>query len=201
MGLAVGLIIGGPGLSLGIWGTEHGTGHVGFWPHAGEIAGLALVALAIFLAVAVVRGWWLPGGFREDTPTPAQVTTPTQDPAEPTKSIPPSPPPVLESRLVPWPGRSDERHHRLEVRIKSHLPLATILVNVPGGVGFGVMSFLLQYPPPGQRREIRPLEWVPMGGVQLSDSATGTVMATAKCRDEYGHVWPYVEVPISLDSA
>jgi hypothetical protein len=71
VGLAVALIIGGPGLSLGIWGAEHGTAHVGFWPHAGEVAGLALVAFGIYFGVAVGRGWWLPGGFAPERAAPA----------------------------------------------------------------------------------------------------------------------------------
>jgi hypothetical protein len=61
--LAAGLIIGGPGLSVGIWAAETGARHVGFWPHAGEAAGLVLVVIGILLAVAVGRSWWLPGGF------------------------------------------------------------------------------------------------------------------------------------------
>lgn len=65
VGLAVGLIPGGLALSVAIWAVEHGAAHAGFWAHAAEIAGLALCALGVFLAVAVVRSWWLPGGFRE----------------------------------------------------------------------------------------------------------------------------------------
>ena len=55
-------------MTLSIWAAELGKPHVGFWPHAGEIAGLALIALGILLGVAVVRGWWLPGGFRQVEP-------------------------------------------------------------------------------------------------------------------------------------
>ena len=46
------------------------------WPHAGEIAGLALIVLGVFLAAAVVRGWWLPGGF-----TIEQSTSPSSAPS------------------------------------------------------------------------------------------------------------------------
>jgi hypothetical protein len=61
--LAVGLIFGGAATAIAIWAAELPQPHVGLWPHAGEIAGLALIVLGVFLAVAVVRGWWLPGGF------------------------------------------------------------------------------------------------------------------------------------------
>jgi hypothetical protein len=64
VGSAVGLPAIGAASALAIWAVEAGKHHVGFWPHAGEIAGLVLIALGAFLAVAVVRGWWLPGGFK-----------------------------------------------------------------------------------------------------------------------------------------
>jgi hypothetical protein len=87
VGLAVALIIGGPGISIAIWAVEHSAAHVGFWPHAGEIAGLALTVLGVFLSVAVVRGWWLPGGFRQvESPAPPlaleQRAAPAVHPAE-----------------------------------------------------------------------------------------------------------------------
>jgi hypothetical protein len=53
----------GAGSAVAIWSSEAGKHHVGFWPHAGEIAGLVLIALGVFLTVALVRRWWLPGGF------------------------------------------------------------------------------------------------------------------------------------------
>jgi hypothetical protein len=81
VGLAVGLIPGGLGLSLGVWAAEQGTARVGFWPHAGEIAGVALCALGVFLAVAVVRGWWLPGGFQGEPAVPIAQISPPVDPA------------------------------------------------------------------------------------------------------------------------
>ncbi len=34
--------------------------------------------------------------------------------------------PVLEGRILPWPGRSDGRDHRLEIRVKTHWPLALL---------------------------------------------------------------------------
>jgi hypothetical protein len=76
VGLAVGLPAIGMGLSLSIWAAERGTTHVGFWSHAGEVAGLVLIALGILLAVAVVRGWWLPGGFQADPGTHAPSAAP-----------------------------------------------------------------------------------------------------------------------------
>jgi hypothetical protein len=66
VGLAAALIVGGPALAVTIWAAENSQTHVGFWPHTGEIGGLALMLLGVFLTVAVVRGWWLPGGFKED---------------------------------------------------------------------------------------------------------------------------------------
>lgn len=64
VGLTVGLFVTGPGLSIALLSLERGQPHVSFWPHAGEIAGLVMMAVGVFLGVAVVRGWWLPGGFR-----------------------------------------------------------------------------------------------------------------------------------------
>jgi hypothetical protein len=72
--LAVALILGGPTLAVAIWAVVNSQPHTGFWPHGGEIGGLALMALGIVLAVALVRGWWLPGGFKEDTRAPAGET-------------------------------------------------------------------------------------------------------------------------------
>jgi hypothetical protein len=64
VGLAAALIVGGPALTVTIWAAENSQTHVGFWPHMGEIGGLALMLLGVFLTVAIVRGWWLPGGFK-----------------------------------------------------------------------------------------------------------------------------------------
>lgn len=64
--LAVALILGGPTLAVAIWAAENSQSHVGLWPHAGEITGLALALLGVFLIAALMRGWWLPGGFKED---------------------------------------------------------------------------------------------------------------------------------------
>jgi predicted nucleotide-binding protein len=112
--------------------------------------------------------------------------------------------PVLEGRLMPWPDQPDTPNSRLEVRIKSHHPLAMILVNVPAGIGLGLMSYLLQVPEPGRPQSpLRPWEWILVGRVHLSgnsDKTIGTVTATAKCRDEYGTTWDFVELPISLGS-
>jgi len=49
--------------------------------------------------------------------------------------------PVLEGRILPWPGRSDGRDHRLELRVKTHWSLALIVLNVPGNAhGPGVVE-------------------------------------------------------------
>lgn len=56
----------GAALSLGVWAAENGHRHVGFWPHAGEVAGLVLIGLGFLVGLAIVRGLWLPGGFEHD---------------------------------------------------------------------------------------------------------------------------------------
>jgi hypothetical protein len=73
VGLGVGLMTTGLVLSVTIWAAERGSAHVGFWPRAGEIAGLAMCALGVYLIVALVCGWWLPGGFAEDRAVPAST--------------------------------------------------------------------------------------------------------------------------------
>jgi hypothetical protein len=39
--------------------------------------------------------------------------------------------PILEGRILPWPGRTDALDHRLEVRVNTHWPLTLIVLNVP----------------------------------------------------------------------
>ena len=66
--------------------------------------------------------------------------------------------PVLEGHVLPWPGRSDGRGHRLEVRVKTHWPLTLIVLNVPGDAWFASsvhmppveMDFLIQFPEAGR---------------------------------------------------
>jgi hypothetical protein len=115
--------------------------------------------------------------------------------------------PVLEGRILPWPGLSDGRDHRLEIQVKTHWPLALILLNVPGDAWFTStvhmppvgMDFLIQFPEPGRTSApFRPGHPASCP-VRVAASARGTVTAFAKCRNEYGRTWEDVEVPITLD--
>ncbi len=115
--------------------------------------------------------------------------------------------PVLEGRIVPWPGRSDGRDHRLEIRVKTHWPLALILLNVPGDAWFTStvhvpptgMDFLIHFPEPGRTSApFRPGHPASCP-VRVAASARGTVTAFAKCRNEHGRTWEDVEVTITLD--
>ena len=116
--------------------------------------------------------------------------------------------PVLEGRILPWPGRSDGRNHRLEIWVKSHWPLALILLNVPGDAWFtstvhmppARMDFLIQFPEPGRRStSFRPGHPASCA-VRVAAGAHGTVRAFAKCRGEDGRTWDNVEVAITLSS-
>jgi hypothetical protein len=71
--LAVTLLTVGLGSALTVWSVEADKPHVGFWPHTWEIAGIAAVLLGIFLVLAVLQGWWLPGGFKEASVTRARL--------------------------------------------------------------------------------------------------------------------------------
>lgn len=74
--LAVMLPTLGLGSALVIWQAESSRPRVGFWPHAGEITGIALAVIGAVLAAAIVRGWRLPGGFDDDPqPGPHQERT------------------------------------------------------------------------------------------------------------------------------
>jgi transcriptional regulator with XRE-family HTH domain len=117
--------------------------------------------------------------------------------------------PVLEGRILPWPGRSDGRDHRLEIRVKTHWPLALILLNVPGDAWFtstvhmppAGMDFLIQFPEPGRTSApFRPGHPASCP-VRVAASARGTVTAFATCRNEHGRTWENVEVTITLDRA
>jgi hypothetical protein len=118
--------------------------------------------------------------------------------------------PVLEGRVIPWPGLSDERDHRLEIRVKTHWPLALILLNVPGDAWFSSsvhmppirMNFLIQFPEAGRTSApFRPGQpaFCP---VRVAADARGTVTAFAKCRSErHDRTWEDVEVTITLGAA
>jgi hypothetical protein len=115
--------------------------------------------------------------------------------------------PVLEGRIVPWPGRSDGRDHRLEIRVKTHWPLAMILLNVPGDAWFtssvhmppAGMAFLIQFPEPGRRSELFRPGHPASCPVRVAADVSGDVTAFAKCRNEHGRTWEDVEVTIALN--
>jgi len=115
--------------------------------------------------------------------------------------------PVLEGRVLPWPGRSDGRDHRLEIRVKTHWPLALILLNVPGDAWFtstihmppAGMDFLIEFPEPGRTSAPFRPGYPASCPVRVAASARSTVPAFAKCRNEHGRTWENVEVTITLD--
>ncbi len=117
--------------------------------------------------------------------------------------------PVLEGRILPWPGRTDALDHRLEVRVKTHWPLTLIVLNVPKNAWFTSsvhkppvgMDFLIQFPEAGRTSEpFRPGHPASCP-VRVAANARGAVTAYAKCRNEYGHTWEDVDVTITLEDA
>jgi hypothetical protein len=115
--------------------------------------------------------------------------------------------PVLEGHVLPWPGRSDGRGHRLEIRVKTHWPLTLIVLSVPGGAWFGPsvhmpsagMDYLIQFPEPGRTAATFRPGHPASCPVRVADDARGTVTAFAKCRNEHGLTWEDIEVPIALE--
>jgi hypothetical protein len=91
-------------VAVAIWAAELPQAQVGFWPRAGEFAGLAMFALGVLVAVAIVRGWWLPGGFRDGPSVPSPEREPSQPPFE--DPPPPSRPIRLRTgpRVLPFQG-------------------------------------------------------------------------------------------------
>jgi hypothetical protein len=115
--------------------------------------------------------------------------------------------PVLEGHVLPWTGGSDARGHRLEIRVKTHWPLALIVLRVPGDAWFTSsvhmppvgMNFLIQFPEAGRNSAAFRLGYPALCPVRVASSARGTVTAYAKCRDEFGSTWDDVEVLITLE--
>jgi hypothetical protein len=117
--------------------------------------------------------------------------------------------PVLEGRILPWQGRNDGRDHRLEIQVKTHWPLALIVLNVPENAWFTSsvhkppvrMDFLIQFPEAGRTSApFRPGHPASCP-VRVATDAHGAVTAYAKCRNEYGLIWEDVEVTITLEDA
>jgi hypothetical protein len=115
--------------------------------------------------------------------------------------------PVLEGHVLPWPGRTDGRDHRLEIRVKTHWPLSLIVLNVPGDAWFASsvhmppvgMNFLIQFPEAGPASaSFRPGHPASCP-VRVADSACGTVTAFAACRNEVGLAWEDVDVQIVFE--
>jgi hypothetical protein len=85
---AIGLLTIGAGGALVSWHAESGQRDIGFWPYVGERAGGAAAVVGVFLLIAVIGGWWLPGGFKEAPPDVAEdhegsAGEATREPEEP----------------------------------------------------------------------------------------------------------------------
>lgn len=116
--------------------------------------------------------------------------------------------PLLEGRILPWPGRSDGREHRLEIRVKSHQPLALIVLRVPGNAWFSSsavkppanMDFLVQFPEAGRTSGSFSPGHPASCPVRVAANAAGSVTAYAKCRDDFGRTWENIEVAITPEA-
>lgn len=117
--------------------------------------------------------------------------------------------PVLIGRVLPWPGHSDGRDHRLEIRVTTHWPLTLIVLNVPGNAWFTAsvhnppvgMDFLIQFPEAGRASAPFSPGHPASCPVRVAADARGAVTAFAKCRNEHGLTWEGVEVKITLENA
>jgi hypothetical protein len=106
--------------------------------------------------------------------------------------------PVLEGRIVPWAGRNFGKSHRLEVRIKTHWPLATIYVEFPSDPRTGLMGFVLEAPKFGNEL-FRPGTWVTVGDVNYTESPVGDdLVILARCRNEEWVRWDDIIVPVAF---
>jgi hypothetical protein len=106
--------------------------------------------------------------------------------------------PVLEGRIVPWTGRSFGKSHRLEVRIKTHWPLATIYVEFPSDPRTGLMGFVLEAPKFGNEL-FRPGRWVTVGDVNYTESPVDDdLVILARCRNEEWVRWDDIVVPVKF---
>jgi hypothetical protein len=56
-----GCAVGGPAISVAIWAVAK----TAFWAHPAEITGGVVGLFGVVMVVALVRGWWLPGGLVE----------------------------------------------------------------------------------------------------------------------------------------
>lgn len=110
-------------------------------------------------------------------------------------------------KASPAPTRPGVTTYRLEVQVKTRQPLQSVTLELPvdswvapSGVGVIRMARLLSHPQPGRRAELirpgKPAWWA----VAVDGEPSGSVTATAKCRDEYGEEWDHVEVPISMEA-
>jgi hypothetical protein len=91
--------------------------------------------------------------------------------------------------------------------VKTHWPLALIVLNVPGDAWFTStvhmppvgMDFLIQVPEAGSTSaSFRPGHPASCP-VRVATGARGVVTAFAKCRNEHGLTWEDVEVTITLE--
>jgi hypothetical protein len=80
--LAVCLALAG-GTPLTLWAVQQTvpSAHIHLWPNPFIVAALIVFALGVYMSVALIFGWWLPGGFSEDAAARIQAPSPV-DPAQ-----------------------------------------------------------------------------------------------------------------------
>ena len=107
--------------------------------------------------------------------------------------------PDLEARIVKWRGRDFGKSHRLEIRIKSPRPLATIMASLPSDARTGLMRHDLEAPRPGNAIFL-PGMWVNVGDVSYIETpeCDDDLIIRVRCRDEERIRWDDIPVTVKL---
>jgi hypothetical protein len=116
--------------------------------------------------------------------------------------------PVLEGslKLRPgWRGGPEDKDHVLEVRVRSSQTLMNLVLHLPPGAYIG-RSKGLTGPSPQDFGYPEGRGTAPLGpghpgiwDVVIGAESTGSFIATADCRDEYGKHWLAIEVPVTRE--
>jgi hypothetical protein len=108
--------------------------------------------------------------------------------------------PELEARIVPWTGRNFGKSHRLEVRIKSPRPLATIMSSLPSDPRTGLMRHDLEASRPSNAI-FRPGMWINVGDVSYAETpeCDDDLIIRVRCRNEELTIrWDDIPVAVEL---